>query len=162
MSANPPLHNRESSALQYAMRDHLIALGWSEIETVDDDLGRSVAGCVARAGFERMAAESCVGKVGPVTAREVSRFAYNSHDWQQLIDVPCRRHGVDQPGDILPARRQRSLYGREHARSGRFGPRHLVDARRCGLRTARPQNVDVDVMQKRRQIAPLVPDDGFS
>ena len=52
-SAYQVLRNRESSALQYAMRDRLIALGWSEIETVDDDLGRSAAGGVARAGFER-------------------------------------------------------------------------------------------------------------
>jgi hypothetical protein len=47
-SAHQVLHNRESSALQYAMRDRLSALGWSEIETVDDDLGRSAAGGVAR------------------------------------------------------------------------------------------------------------------
>jgi DNA invertase Pin-like site-specific DNA recombinase len=88
-SAHQVLHNRESSALQYAMRDRLIALGWSEIETVDDDLGRSAAGGVARAGFERMVAEVCLGKVGAVAAREVSRFARNSHDWQQLIEM-CR------------------------------------------------------------------------
>ena len=50
-SAHQVLHNRESSALQYAMRDRLIALGWSEIETVDDDLGRSAVGGVARAGI---------------------------------------------------------------------------------------------------------------
>ena len=43
-SAHQVLHNRESSALQYAMRDRLTALGWSRIETVDDDLGRSAAG----------------------------------------------------------------------------------------------------------------------
>jgi hypothetical protein len=43
-SAHQVLHNRESSALQYAMRDRLITLGWSQIETVDDDLGRSAAG----------------------------------------------------------------------------------------------------------------------
>ena len=88
-SAHQVLHNRESSALQYAMRDRLIALGWREIETVDDDLGRSAAGGVARAGFERMVAEVCLGKVGAVAAREVSRFARNSHDWQQLIEM-CR------------------------------------------------------------------------
>ena len=88
-SAHQVLHNRESSALQYAMRDRLIALGWSEIETVDDDLGRSAAGGVARAGFERMVAEVCLGKVGAVAAREVSRFARNSRDWQQLIEM-CR------------------------------------------------------------------------
>ena len=38
------LHNRESSALQYAMRNRLTALGWLEIEVIDDDLGRSAAG----------------------------------------------------------------------------------------------------------------------
>jgi hypothetical protein len=30
-----------------------------------------------------------MGKVGAVAAREVSRFARNSHDWQQLIEM-CR------------------------------------------------------------------------
>jgi DNA invertase Pin-like site-specific DNA recombinase len=88
-SAHQVLHNRESSALQYAMRDRLTELGWSQIETVDDDLGRSAAGGVARAGFERMVAEVCLGKVGAVAAREVSRFARNSRDWQQLIEM-CR------------------------------------------------------------------------
>ncbi|RMC62696.1 recombinase family protein [Sinorhizobium meliloti] len=88
-SAHQVLHNRESSALQYAMRDRLAALGWSHIETVDDDLGRSAAGGVARAGLDRMVAEVCLGKVGAVAAREVSRFARNSRDWQQLIEM-CR------------------------------------------------------------------------
>jgi DNA invertase Pin-like site-specific DNA recombinase len=64
-SAHQVLHNRESSALQYAMRDRLTALGWSEIEVIDDDLGRSAAGGVLRAGFERMVAQVCLGKVGP-------------------------------------------------------------------------------------------------
>src|SRR5919108_2381130 len=88
-SAHQVLHNRESGALQYAMRDRLAALGWSEIEVIDDDLGRSAAGSVTRAGFERMVAEVCLGKVGAVAAREVSRFARNSRDWQQLIEM-CR------------------------------------------------------------------------
>ena len=88
-SAHQVLHNRESSGLQYAMRDRLMALGWSEIEVIDDDLGRSAAGGVQRAGFERMVAAVCLGKVGAVCAREVSRFARNSRDWQQLIEM-CR------------------------------------------------------------------------
>jgi len=71
------------------MRDRLTALGWSRIETIDDDLGRSAAGGVARAGFDRMVAEVCLGKVGAVAAREVSRFPRNSRDWQQLIEM-CR------------------------------------------------------------------------
>ena len=88
-SSHQVLHNRESRALQYAMRDRLTGLGWSEIAIIDDDLGRSAAGSVTRAGFERMVAEVCLGKVGAVAAREVSRFARNSRDWQQLIEM-CR------------------------------------------------------------------------
>ena len=88
-SVHQVLHNRESSALQYAMRDRLGQLGWSQIETIDDDLGRSASGSTDRAGFDRMVAEVCLGKVGAVAAREVSRFARNSRDWQQLIEM-CR------------------------------------------------------------------------
>src|SRR4249920_938810 len=88
-TAHQVQHNRESGHLQYAMRERLVQLGWSEVEVIDDDLGRSAAGGVARAGFERMVAEVCLGKVGAVAAREVSRFARNSHDWQQLIEM-CR------------------------------------------------------------------------
>src|ERR1700716_3637602 len=39
-SAHQVLHNRESGALQYAMRDRLTALGFTEIEVIDEDLGR--------------------------------------------------------------------------------------------------------------------------
>ena len=88
-SAHQVLHNRESSTLQYAMRERLSDLGWSRIEIVDDDLGRSAAGGVTRAGFDRMIADICLGKVGAVAAREVSRFARNSRDWQQLVEM-CR------------------------------------------------------------------------
>ena len=150
------LHNRESSALQYAMRDRLTALGWSEIEVIDDDLGRSAAGGVQRAGFERMVAEVCLGKVGAVCAREVSRFARNSRDWQQLIEM-CRvvdtvlvdqetiyapRHGNDRlllglKGSLneyeLDLLRQRSLSARyEKARRG-----ELVVGGAGGLREGR-------------------------
>lgn len=88
-SIHQVMHNQESRLLQYAMRERLHVLGWSEIEVIDDDLGRSASGAVTRAGFERMVAEVCLGKVGAVAAREVSRFARNSRDWQQLIEM-CR------------------------------------------------------------------------
>ena len=83
------IHNLESQKLQYAMETRLRQLGWREIEVIDEDLGRSAAGSVQRAGFERMVAEVCLGKVGAVAAREVSRFARNSREWQQLVEV-CR------------------------------------------------------------------------
>lgn len=85
-SAYQVTHNVESQRLQYAMQDRLHSLGWREIDVVDDDVGRSAAGLVTRAGFERMVAEVCLGKVGAVAAREVSRFARNSRDWQQLVE----------------------------------------------------------------------------
>src|SRR3982751_6507349 len=141
-SAHQVLHNRESSALQYAMRDRLIMLGWSQIEIIDDDLGCSAAGSVQRAGFERMVAEVCLGKVGAVWPREGPGFARNSRDWQQLIEM-CRvvdtvlvdqetvyapRHGDDRlllrlKGSLneyeLDLLRQRSLSARyEKARRG--------------------------------------------
>lgn len=86
---NQVIHNQESRLLQYAMRQRLQEFGWSEIEVIDDDLGRSASGVVDRVGFQRMVAEVCLGKVGAVAAREVSRFARNSRDWQQLIEL-CR------------------------------------------------------------------------
>lgn len=82
-------NNIESQKLQYAMEAHLRALGWSQVEIVDDDLGRSASGTVARSGFERMVAQVCLGEVGAVCARELSRFARNSREWQQLVEV-CR------------------------------------------------------------------------
>ena len=82
-------HNQESRKLQYGMRQRLRQLGWHEIEVVDEDLGRSAAGMTTRTGFERMVADVCLGKVGAVAAREVSRFARNSREWQQLVEV-CR------------------------------------------------------------------------
>src|SRR6266446_2635495 len=82
-------NNVESQKLQYAMQERLRYLGWREVEIVDEDLGRSASGTVTRAGFERMVAEVCLGQVGAVAAREVSRCARNSREWQQLVEV-CR------------------------------------------------------------------------
>jgi len=82
-------NNLESQKLQYAMRDRLWSLGWRDIEVIDEDLGRSASGTVTRAGFEPMVAEVCLGHVGAVAAREVSRFARNSREWQKLVEA-CR------------------------------------------------------------------------
>jgi DNA invertase Pin-like site-specific DNA recombinase len=82
-------HNQESRRLQYAMKERLEQLGWQDIDTIDDDLGCSGTGTVQRHGFERMVADVCLGQVGAVAAREVSRFARNSREWQQLVEM-CR------------------------------------------------------------------------
>jgi DNA invertase Pin-like site-specific DNA recombinase len=86
-SAQQLVNHTESRRLQYAMRQRLEQLGWREIEVIDEDLGRSASGSVERSGFERLVVEVSLGNVGAVAAREVSRFARNSRDWQQLMEV---------------------------------------------------------------------------
>lgn len=83
------INNKESQLLQYGMQDKLRALGWREVEIIDEDLGRSASGSVTRDGFRRMVADVGLGKVGIVAARELSRFARNSPEWQQLVGI-CR------------------------------------------------------------------------
>lgn len=81
------VNNTESRRLQYAMRQRLEGLGWHNIDVVDDDLGHSASGSTTRSGFERLVSDVCMGQVGAVAARELSRFARNSREWQQLIEV---------------------------------------------------------------------------
>jgi DNA invertase Pin-like site-specific DNA recombinase len=88
-SARQIEHNEESKRLQYAMRDRLRLLGCRDVDVIDDDLGRSARGDAQRPGFQRLVALVSMGEVGIVAAREVSRFARNSREWQQLLEV-CR------------------------------------------------------------------------
>src|SRR6266513_3147791 len=86
---NKGMFLEDRPVLEPNLEEPLRQLGWREIEVVDENLGRSAAGTVTRAGFERMVAEVCLGHVGAVAAREVSRFARNSREWQKLVEV-CR------------------------------------------------------------------------
>jgi DNA invertase Pin-like site-specific DNA recombinase len=88
-SQHQVLRNEESRRLQYAMQHRLDVLGWSNIEVIDDDLGLSATSTTGRAGFQKMVAAVCMGEVGAIAAREVSRFARNNRDWHQLIEM-CR------------------------------------------------------------------------
>jgi DNA invertase Pin-like site-specific DNA recombinase len=87
-------HNLESQRLQYAMQDRLRQLGWREVEVVDEDLGRSAAGLVTRAGFERMVAEVCLGKVGRwrrARSRALLAIAGSGNNWSKCVgsSIPC-------------------------------------------------------------------------
>jgi hypothetical protein len=79
------VHNQESQRRQYALADRARQLGWTGIEIVDDDLGRSGGG-VARPGFDRLIGAICAGDVGAVLAIEASRLARNGRDWHMLIE----------------------------------------------------------------------------
>ena len=78
-------HNKESQQRQYGLRERARALGWTDVVTVDDDLGRSGGGS-DRPGYERLLTAVCQGEVGVVIAVEASRFARNGRDWHTLLE----------------------------------------------------------------------------
>ena len=101
-SAYQVSHNLESQKLQYAMQERLQQLGWREIEVVDEDLGRSAAGTVTRAGFERMVAASVFGQGGSRGGSGgVSLCAQQPGVAAIGGSVPDRGHTVDRPRDRL-------------------------------------------------------------
>ena len=82
-------HNRESTDRQYALATKARDLGWPDdrIIVIDEDLGLSGSGSVARSGFARLTAEVALTRVGLVLGLEVSRLARNNADWHRLIDL---------------------------------------------------------------------------
>ena len=82
-------HNRESTDRQYALVHKAGELGWptDRVVVIDEDLGLTGSGAVARSGFARLTAEVALGHVGLVLGLEVSRLARNNADWYRLIDL---------------------------------------------------------------------------
>ena len=82
-------HNRESTDRQYALVHKADELGWptDRVVVIDEDLGLTGSGAVARSGFARLTAEVALGHVGLVLGLEVSRLARNNADWYRLIDL---------------------------------------------------------------------------
>jgi DNA invertase Pin-like site-specific DNA recombinase len=77
----------ESTRLQLGLRDKARSLGWSEPVVITDDLGVSAGGYAERAGFQRLAAEVSLQRVGIILCLEASRLSRNSKDWAQLFEV---------------------------------------------------------------------------
>ena len=78
-------NNIESQRRQYALVDRARALGWEDIEIIDEDLGSSGSG-THRPGFERLLGALCEGVVGAVFSIEASRLARNGRDWHTLLE----------------------------------------------------------------------------
>jgi len=78
-------NNLESQRRQYALVERARLLGWSDVQVIDDDLGRSGSG-IARPGFEKLLAAICEGRVGGVLSIEASRLARNGRDWHTLLE----------------------------------------------------------------------------
>src|SRR6202044_3011303 len=77
----------ESQRRQYNLVDEARRRGFREIEVIDDDLGRSASGTVARPGFEKLVAWLCAGEVGAVLCLDASRLARNGRDWHHLLEL---------------------------------------------------------------------------
>jgi excisionase family DNA binding protein len=79
--------NLESQRRQYELVQEAKRRGFRDIEVIDDDLGRSASGTVARPGFERLVALLCAGEVGAVLCLDASRLARNGRDWHHLLEL---------------------------------------------------------------------------
>lgn len=79
--------NIESQRRQYALADLARSYGFRDVVTIDDDLGRSASGLVARPGFESLVAQLCQGSVGGVFCLEASRLARNGREWHHLLEL---------------------------------------------------------------------------
>ena len=96
-------NNLESQRRQYALVARGQQLGWSDVQVIDDDLGRSGNG-ISRPGFERLLARICEGRVGAVLSIEASRLARNGRDWHTLLEF-CGLVGtliIDEDGIYDP------------------------------------------------------------
>ena len=92
--------NRESQRRQYALSDRAGQLGWSDVEVIDDDLGRSGAGA-RRPGFERLLAAICEGRVGAVLSLEASSrdalLVKSTVDLAHSLGLRVVAEGVETP-----------------------------------------------------------------
>ena len=96
--------NLESQRRQYHLVDTARQHGFAKVEVIDDDLGLSASGTVARPGFERLVAWLCAGDVGAVFCSEASRVARNGRDWHHLLEL-CglvEARVIDQDGVYDP------------------------------------------------------------
>ena len=82
-------HNRELTDQHLRFGEQSGRTGWpaDKVVVIDEDLGVSGSGAVARSGFARLTAEVALGHVGLVLGLEVSRLARNNADWYRLIDL---------------------------------------------------------------------------
>ena len=96
-------NNVESGRRQYALAERAQQLGWTDVQVIDDDLGRSGGG-ITRPGFEKLLAAICERRVGAVFSIEASRLARNGRDWHTLLEF-CGLVGtliVDEDGIYDP------------------------------------------------------------
>jgi excisionase family DNA binding protein len=79
--------NTEGRRRQYELVEVARRRGFRTVEVIDEDLGRSASGMVARPGFEKLVAALCAGEIGAVLCFDASRLARNGRDWHHLLEL---------------------------------------------------------------------------
>jgi Resolvase, N terminal domain len=79
--------NLESQRRQYGLVEVARQRGFTNVEVIDDDLGRTASGAAERPGFDRLVADLCAGKVGAVLCLDALRLARNGRDWHHLLEL---------------------------------------------------------------------------
>jgi DNA invertase Pin-like site-specific DNA recombinase len=67
----------EGQRRHYDLVDEARQRGFHDVEVIDDDLGRSASGTVARPGFDKLVAGLCAGEAGALFCFYASRLARN-------------------------------------------------------------------------------------
>lgn len=79
--------NQESQRRQYELAQLARSYGFTDIQIIDSDLGKSAGGTAERPGFESVVAQLCQGAVGAVFCLEASRIARNGREWHHLVEL---------------------------------------------------------------------------
>lgn len=163
-TAHQVVSNRESTDLQYQLRQRAVTLGLADarVLVIDDDQGISGSSVENRPGFQRLLAEVSLGHVGVIFGREVSRLSRSCRDrerlhthWRQRLeragyeaDRARRQYDAAEPENRLVTRAlerqweqkfaEQQRLAEDHARFQAEQPRHLSasDRERIGALAA--------------------------
>src|SRR5437868_11644822 len=95
--------HQESTARQYALVERAVLLGWprSQVQVIDDDLGKSGQSIEGRPGFQRLLAEVALDRVGLILGLEMSRLARSCKDRHQLLELCARSRVLLADADMI-------------------------------------------------------------
>src|ERR1700730_15245850 len=79
--------NLESQRRQYELVEVARRRGFTDIDVIDDDLGRTASGTVERPGLDRLVAALWTGQVGVVPITVASRLSRTGRDWHHLLEL---------------------------------------------------------------------------
>src|SRR3989442_5974578 len=79
------IYNLESQRRQYNLAEYARELGFTDVVTIDEDLGKSASGLVERPGFQRLVAEDCGGPQRAGPCNYAFRLARKGRDCHLLV-----------------------------------------------------------------------------